>query len=441
MKATTRNGPGAAPTARGPATGGVAPVTTSSYGADSRRPVFSGDRRVSGLYVRTLASGATVYETALRLSGKVQRRRLTATTKTDAIAELRNLRTDDARGELHRSAQLSPTLTELADDYIASLQRRIDDPDPRLRRSPRTVADARYKLDRYILPTLGHVRAGELATAHVVHLLDVLASYESKRRKTKKPERLSPNTRTGILSTLSGLVRYGVKRGMIERNIVRDVDRDDRPGTKRVNRPRYLDENELTTLIGKMGDTFRPIAATYAYAGLRASEALGLRWQDVDLDAGTLRVENQLGDDGELHPLKTEASEASLAPIRMLPVLQRELRAHRQRQLSRNIVLVQPQALVFVTSTGKPHSKRNVLRAVHAAAEAAGLNIDRDLVGLHDLRHTLVGLAFEHGLTLPEASVLARHANPRVTAQVYAGLSEKAREGIAEKLTASGFGA
>jgi integrase len=138
--------------------------------------------------------------------------------------------------------------------------------------------------------------------------------------------------------------------------------------------------------------------------------------------------------------VKTESSDASLAPIRLLPALQRELIAHRQRQRSRNITLVRPNALVFVTAKGKPQSGRNVLRAVHAAASALGLNIDRDLVGVHDLRHTLVGLAFEHGLTLPEASILARHANARVTAQVYAGLSEKARDRIADKLVGSGFG-
>jgi integrase len=58
----------------------------------------------------------------------------------------------------------------------------------------------------------------------------------------------------------------------------------------------------------------------------------------------------------------------------------------------------------------------------------------------HDLRHTLIGLAFDNGLTLPEASVLARHANSRVTSQVYAGVSDKAREQITEKLAAAGFG-
>jgi integrase len=411
------------------------------YGAVSRKPVYSGSRRVPGLYERVRADGSVVFEASLRLQGRMQRRRLTAQTKTDAITELRNLQTDSGRGELHRSAQLSPTLAELAGDYITHLRSRIDDPDPKLRRSHRTVKDARYKIDRYILPTLGRVRTAELTTADVVRLLDWLARYESRRRKgTDIRERLSPSTRTGVLSTLSGLLRYGVKRGLIERNVVRDVDRDDRPGTKRVTKPRYLDENELARLLARLGDTFRPIAATYAYAGLRASEALGLRWRDIDLDAGVLRVENQLGVDGTLQPLKTAASEASLAPIRLLPALRRELVEHRQRQLSRSIALVHPDALVFVTASGRPQSGRNVLRAVHAAAGAVGLNVDRDLVGLHDLRHTLIGLAFEHGLTLPEASVLARHANPRVTAQVYAGLSERARDRIADKLVEAGFG-
>ena len=81
-----------------------------------------------------------------------------------------------------------------------------------------------------------------------------------------------------------------------------------------------------------------------------------------------------------------------------------------------------------------------MLRAVHEAGGRAGLNDGRKRVGLDDLRHTLIELALEHGLTLPEASVLARHANPRVTAQVYAGLSEKTRERVAKKLAESRFG-
>jgi integrase len=82
-----------------------------------------------------------------------------------------------------------------------------------------------------------------------------------------------------------------------------------------------------------------------------------------------------------------------------------------------------------------------VLRAVHSAGDAAGLNGGgRQPVGLHDLRHSFVALALEAGVSMPEAAALARHANARVTAQVYAGLSDSGREAASAKLVEAGFG-
>jgi integrase len=61
-------------------------------------------------------------------------------------------------------------------------------------------------------------------------------------------------------------------------------------------------------------------------------------------------------------------------------------------------------------------------------------------VGLHDLRHSFVALALDSGAPLAEAAVLARHANARVTASVYAGLADGGREKAAARLVESGFG-
>lgn len=203
--------------------------------------------------------------------------------------------------------------------------------------------------------------------------------------------------------------------------------------------PRYLDAAEVERLLAELSDTFRPVAAVCAYAGLRASEALGLRWEDVDLDAGLLTVARKLDDDGTLREdVKTPGSRATV-PI--LPVLIRELRAHRSRQAENDLRFVHRSALVFSTVRGKPQSRRNALRALHRAGDTAGLNRPgEEQVGLHDLRHSLVGLALDAGLTLAEVAVLARHANARVTGQVYAGLSESGRQGIADKLLGAGIG-
>ena len=73
-------------------------MSATSYGVNSRAPVFSGSRRVPGLYQRTLENGWVKFEFRGRLGGKVVRHTLEATTKTDAIAELRRLQVDFERG-------------------------------------------------------------------------------------------------------------------------------------------------------------------------------------------------------------------------------------------------------------------------------------------------------------------------------------------------------
>ena len=199
-----------------------------------------------------------------------------------------------------------------------------------------------------------------------------------------------------------------------------------RPGVARQSEPRYLSTDEITLLLSKLTDTFRPVAMVCVYAGLRISETLGLTWADVDLSAKTIHVRRQLDDDGTLR--NETKSAASTAIVPMLPALERELRAHRVRQASVDLRLVHRDALIFTTATGQPQSRRNALRALHAAGDAAGLNGDNvEPVGLHDLRHSLVALALDSSRSLAEAAVLARHANARVIGQIYAGVSETAK--------------
>jgi integrase len=399
---------------------------TRQHGAGSRRPVCSGDRRIPGLYERTLADGSSVYEVALRLGGKPRRHTLLARTKTDAVAELRALQVDYERGQKHRSPAVAVTVADVARDWVEHLGMRVGHRDTRRRYSTRTVELYRQRLTNWIVPELGHRFVGDLNVVDVRRLVDSISE-------------LAPSTATGIVNVLSGLCRYAVKSGVLERNPVRDLDRDDRPGVARLTEPRYLTRVELDALLGALSNTFMPVAAACAYAGLRVSEALGLRWCDVDFAAGTLTISGQLGSNGERVPPKTAASAAT---IPLLPALARELRDHRSRQASRDLRLAHSNVLVFTTSRGKPQSRRNALRAVHAAGDAVGLNGgDRDAVGLHDLRHSFVHLAFEAGVSLPQTSALARHANARVTAQVYGGITEHGREQAAAKLVQAGFGA
>lgn len=115
------------------------------------------------------------------------------------------------------------------------------------RRSARTVEHYRYQLTRHVVRKIGHLPAADVTAKDIRAVLDAIAA-----------KRLSPSSRTGVLTALSSLMRYGVKQGALERNVVRDLDRDDRPGAGRLTEPRYLSLDELRLLLDGLGETFRP---------------------------------------------------------------------------------------------------------------------------------------------------------------------------------------
>jgi integrase len=391
--------------------------------------VFTGNRRIPGLYERTRKDGSTVYEAQGRMGGKLRRHTLKARTKTDAINEQRALLTDYLRGEQVGTRLLDlVTVADLTQEWLEHLEGRTTHRDPNLRYARRTVNHYRQQVEHHIVPVLGNIAANDISLTDVHRLIEVAGA-----------KGLAPPTVASLVNLLSGLLRYGMRIGVVERNPVPDLDRDGRPSAKRQTEPRYLTTEQITTLLARMTDTFRPIAACCALAGLRASEALGLTWGDVDFTTKTITVTMQLGRDGSRVPPKTASS---MAAVPLLPALERELRAHRSRQAERNLLFVHRDALVFSTTRGKPQSHRNALRAVRNAGDELGLNGEgREPVGLHDLRHSFVAIAFANGVTLPEVAMLARHASPSVTLAIYAGVADDAREVAVDKLVRGGFGA
>lgn len=196
----------------------------SSHGSLTRRPVYQGNRRVRGLYERRLADGRIIFEARL---GKDDRRViLDAKTKTDAIREAEALRTDRRRGVPAKTGSLVPTVNEVAAEYLAHLDARVGHRDPAKRFSPRTVALYRGRLDDQILPSIGHLRIDTVDAAVLRRLIDQLG------------RRYAPSTVTSILNITSGLLRFAVKNRYAPRNVARDLDRDDRPGSKRQTEPR-----------------------------------------------------------------------------------------------------------------------------------------------------------------------------------------------------------
>lgn len=115
---------------------------------------------------------------------------------------------------------------------------------------------------------------------------------------------------------------------------------------------------------------------------------LGLRWQDVDLEHGVVRITVNLQRiDGKLVLVQPKTKQSRRA-LPLLPSLVVALHHHRSRQLEERMIAGgrwNEHDLVFCTSVGTPISPRNLLRSLDSLLKRAGLPHMR----FHDLRHSL----------------------------------------------------
>ncbi len=342
-------------------------------------------------------------------TGQQVKKTLAATTRAEARIEAGELRAQLAGGRLATDRSL--TIEALAASAIGREQGPLGG-----RLAPRTLELYSADLRLHSIPGLGpRMKVAEVNVADIRRLLDGVAAKHSGSKVHT------------VRSATSWAFRHAIRDlGAIDRNPVRDLERGDVKSARRQTEPWYGSVEEIERILGLMSDESRPIAATGFYAAARRGEALALRWEHIDFEERTLRIEGT----------KTAASAAT---VPLLAPLAKELAAHRERQARLGFDRIRPDALVFQTASGRPVSGRNVLRAFQASAQRAGLaGPGGQAIGFHDLRHSLAANAFALGLGPVEVGRLLRHANSQVTMTVYAGISGDAVAMLGDKLSALG---
>ena len=365
-----------------------------------RLPVEYRDDRVKGLYRR-----GDVFEYRGRIDGRVRTRKLSARTVGEAVREIETL-----RAGVGTDPSSSLTLLQLADEAFLVWAVEVT----RGQRKQRTLETSVHRFHRWVAPVIGKRPVKALTLSDFRRMLDSIDA--------------APATASGALHVLSGILAYGVEIGELERNLAHDIPRNWRPGTRRTKEPRVLSPAEVQRLLDQMG-AYRVPAALCYFAGLRISEALGLRWGDVDFRAQTITVNGQRTADGGYDRAKTAASAAT---VPMLPALARELRT-----LLPADAIPHPAAAIFPRG-----NKDNANRAFRVAGDRAGLNADRQEkpVSPHDLRHSIGSELLEQGWSLPEVSRFLRHSNPEITARYYAHVKDASLGSAVARLARSGFG-
>ncbi|HZO25857.1 MAG TPA: site-specific integrase, partial [Chloroflexota bacterium] len=157
-------------------------------------------------------------------------------------------------------------------------------------------------------------------------------------------------------------------------------------------------------------------------------ELLGVMWDDVDLDGGTLTIRPNA-----IRDVKTPRSRRTL---RLDGDAVAALTAHRDRQAFQRQALgdaYDGRGIVFASEVGTPLDPGNVTRRFKRALRRADLP---ESTRLHDLRHGAATMLLEAGETVPTVSEYLGHASPAVTMAVYAHAVPGAGKRAAERLGA-----
>ena len=156
--------------------------------------------------------------------------------------------------------------------------------------------------------------------------------------------------------------------------------------------------------------------------GLRRGELLGLKWEDVDLKRGDLRVRRQVSRiNGEVveAPLKTKNA------YRTLPLAEDTVSVLKEQRRK-----VGNSPWVFPSPNGGPISPDSVLHMLHRVLKRAGL----PKVRFHDLRHTFATLALQNGVDVKTVSGMLGHFSAGFTLDTYAHITSAAQRQAAQTM-------
>jgi integrase len=231
--------------------------------------------------------------------------------------------------------------------------------------------------------------------------------------------KLAPKTINNSLKVLSVALGDAEDDGLIVRNPAR-VRRGRRDRLKLPDAHRemdYLRLHEIPRYLDACPDYYRPLAEVLIATGLRISEALALRWSDIDWRQRSLRVVRSGKQSGEEGSTKGDRSRS----VAFGPRIERVLRDH-QARLTRHELGDPESGIVFVGPLGGRLDRSDISRDLHKSVlQAAGL---RKGLRLHDLRHTAAASWLASGLPLIYVQRQLGHASITTTEQQYGHLEE-----------------
>jgi integrase len=303
--------------------------------------------------------------------------------RADAIGEVR-------RGKL-RAVQ-TPTLREAATAWLAgaedgSIRNRSGD-----RYKPSAIR-AYERAVRRILPDYGARKLSDLGRVDLQDFADRLGA-----------EGLDASTVRNAIMPLRAIYRRAVSRGEVALNPTTRLELPAVRGT----RDRIASPREAGELLDALPQRERALWATALYGGLRRGELMALRWEDIDLAGGVIRVERSWDQFAGVIEPKSQAGRRSV-PIAV---------ALRDLLVERKLACSWSEGLAFGRSATVPFSDTGIAKRAQRAWAGAKLQP----ITMHECRHTFASLMIAAGVNAKALSTYLGHATISITLDRYGHL-------------------
>ena len=317
-----------------------------------------------------------------------KRRTVSAKTKTECREKLRQAMSDADRGLVFDAG--TQTVGQYLDKWLPSIKDTV---------RQRTWERYEQLVRVHIKPALGAKKLKDLSRTHVKSL------YAEKRKS------VAARTVQYIHVTLHKALNDAVADNLIPRNGADGI----KPAKARKKEINPLNPDQAKAFLeAARGDRYEALYVLAVHYGLRQGELLGLKWQDVDLDAGTLQVRRTMSE-ARVGRIEEETKSGKGRRIDLSQTAINALREHRERQLREMGDGYQDQGLVFTSVTGTPVNSSNLIyRSFKPLLKQTGLDIR-----FHDLRHTCATIRFMKGQHPKRVSDILGHSSVAITLDIY----------------------
>lgn len=306
----------------------------------------------------------------------------------------------EKRKDFERKVALGLVATTKSSTVAAFLQDWLTQTVP-MRNRYSTLQSYQQLTRDYLIPHLGSYRLDELERKHVQAMINTIARDHA------------PRTVRNVRAVLRRALNVAMRDGFVSRNVATLVD------LPHAEKPkiRTLTPDEARRLLAATEQhRLRALYWTALLLGLREGELCGLRLEDLNLEAGTLRPSQAVQrQEGKLVfiPLKTDASQEALPiPEPLLTVLRAHVAALAEQQ---GVSGWREHGLLFPSEIGTPLEPRNLIRHFKTVLKAANLPD----IPFHNLRHTCGTLLAVLGTHARSIQAVLRHASHHTTLMYY----------------------